>query len=275
MDWVSVAEEYIGSQGWGARGKNLGVSRMFTENSGTTLQDIICKEKVVASQRPRGVLSGFLAVVPNLGYGVYLPPIAAKTGPQRIRLRLSQKVLCEGAIFSVYFNRAKQLVVEDVLTWCGESVWHTKTFKARWEGILADFATNHIKHMLELQGCEIVFAQYMPVNQVKTADTNSVIEFVLNGANTKRIIWIPPKMLTEVKKHDAEVFKAKKELGPDVYSIWRGMERLGLALIRTLAISKAMRLNQDEEGIAVSAEYNKQFDKWEIQAVIPNKKSSE
>jgi hypothetical protein len=272
QDWVAAAEEYVGNNGWGARGKTLGISRMYSENGAD--KALIRKEKVVASLRPRGILSGFLAVVPNLGYAVYLPPIAAKMGPQRLRLRLSPAVLKDGAIFSAYFNRHKQLVIEDVLTWQGSPVWHTKPFKERWERIIADFAANHFKSMLELQGTEIVLAQYTSVNQLQAQepDANHVVEFVLNGANTKRIIWIPPKVepATQAVKEtvpDADVFKVKKEMGPDVYSVWRGEERLGLGLVRTLAISRALRLvNLDE--IQVIAEHNKQFDKWEIKSVV-------
>jgi len=272
QDWVAAAEEYVGNNGWGARGKTLGISRMYSENGAD--KALIRKEKVVASLRPRGILSGFLAVVPNLGYAVYLPPIAAKMGPQRLRLRLSPAVLKDGAIFSAYFNRHKQLVIEDILTWQGSPVWHTKPFKERWERTIADFAANHFKSMLELQGTEIVLAQYTSVNQLQAQepDANHVVEFVLNGANTKRIIWIPPKVepATQAVKEsvlDADVFKVKKEMGPDVYSVWRGEERLGLGLVRTLAISRALRLvNLDE--IQVIAEHNKQFDKWEIKSVV-------
>ena len=272
QDWVAAAEEYVGKNGWGARGKTLGISRMYSENGAD--KALIRKEKVVASLRPRGILSGFLAVVPNLGYAVYLPPIAAKMGPQRLRLRLSQQVLTDGAIFSAYFNKTRQLVIEDVLTWQSAPVWHTKPFKERWERIVADFAANHFKPMLELQGTTIILAQYTSVNQVQAQepDVNQVVEFVLNGANTKRIIWIPPKVepASQTAKEsvpDADVFKVKKELGPDVYSVWRGEERLGLGLVRTLAISRALRLaNLDE--IQVVAELNKQFDKWEIKSVV-------
>lgn len=272
QDWVAATEEYVGNNGWGARGKTLGISRMYSENGAD--KALIRKEKVVASLRPRGILSGFLAVVPNLGYAVYLPPIAAKMGPQRLRLRLSPAVLKDGAIFSAYFNKTKQLVIEDVLTWQGSPVWHTKPFKERWERIIADFATNHFKSMLELQGTEIVLAQYTSANQLQAQepDANYVVEFVLNSANTKRIIWIPPKVepATQAVKEtvsDTDVFKVKKEMGPDVYSVWRGEERLGLGLVRTLAISRALRLvNLDE--IQVIAEHNKQFDKWEIKSVV-------
>jgi hypothetical protein len=309
MEWVAAAEEYVGNNGWGARGKTLGISRMYSENGAD--KALIRKEKVVASLRPRGILSGFLAVVPNLGYAVYLPPIAAKMGPQRIRLRLSTQVLKDGAIFSAYFNKTRQLVIEDVLTWQSAPVWHTKPFKERWEWIVADFAANHLKPMLELQGTEIILAQYTSVNQIQAQepDVNYVVEFVLNGSNTKRIIWIPPKVepapTTQAAKEPtpdgvktsdgvktpdgvnapngvktpdgvntpgANIFKVKKEMGPDVFSVWRGEERLGLGLVRTLAISRALRLaNLDE--IQVVAEHNKQFDKWEIKTVIEPKKS--
>ena len=279
MDWVAIAEEYVGKNGWGARGKTLGISRMYSENGAD--KALIRKEKVVASLRPRGILSGFLAVVPNLGYAVYLPPIAARMGPQRIRLRLSSQVTADGAIFSAYFNKTRQLVIEDVLTWQSAPVWHTKPFKERWERIATDFVTNHFKPMLEIQGIEIVLAQYTSVNQVQAQepDANHVVEFVLNNPNTKRIIWIPPKTeptpVTQPAKEPtpgADVFKVKKEMGPDVFSVWRGEERLGLGLVRTLAISKALRLaNLDE--VEVVAEHNKQFDKWEIKSVIEPKKS--
>ena len=274
MDWVAIAEEYVGKNGWGARGKTLGISRMYSENGAD--KALIRKEKVVASLRPRGILSGFLAVVPNLGYAVYLPPIAARMGPQRIRLRLSSQVTADGAIFSAYFNKTRQLVIEDVLTWQTNPVWHTKPFKERWERIATDFVTNHFKPMLEIQGIEIVLAQYTSVNQVQAQepDANHVVEFVLNNPNTKRIIWIPPKTeptpVTQPAKEPtpgADVFKVKKEMGPDVFSVWRGEERLGLGLVRTLAISKALRLANLAE-VEVVAEHNKQFDKWEIKSVI-------
>jgi hypothetical protein len=37
MEWVAAAEEYIGSFGWGGRGRNLGVSRIFGEGDKASL----------------------------------------------------------------------------------------------------------------------------------------------------------------------------------------------------------------------------------------------
>jgi hypothetical protein len=275
QDWVATAEEYIGQHGWGARGKSLGISRMYSDND----KAILRKDKVVATLRPRGILSGFLAVVPNLGYAVYLPPIAAKMGPQRIRMRLSPAVLADGAIFSVYYTRDRTVILEDVLVWRNMPVWNTKTFKERWEQILVDFIKHHYVPMLELQGVTIKLAEYVSVNQAqeKEPDANQVVEFVMNGANTKRIIWIPPKaeqtpVTAPAVSFSGDVFKVKKDMGPDVYSIWKGEERLGLALVRTLAISRALRL-ADIDNVTVTADYNKQFDKWEIKTVLEPKKS--
>jgi hypothetical protein len=305
MEWVEQAEAYIGKHGWGARGKSLGISRMYGDND----KPMFRKEKLVASQRPRGVLSGFLAIVPTLGYAVYLPPIAAKMGPMRIRMRLSPTLLAEGAILSAYClcaNRSefsqKTLILDDVLLWHEKPVWSTTVFKIRWDSMMSEFRTEHFKPMTELQGVKIDFASYVPLASFVDSppDPTKVVEFVPNSANTKRIVWIPapnvavavpvatqhvPKAerKTEPNVKGGQWLIAKKELGPDVFSVWRvhptdgpspkgDDERLGLALIRTLAISRAMRLNQAEDGSTnVRAEYNKQFDKWEIQEVQEKK----
>ena len=90
MDWLRVAEEWLGNYGWGARGKNLGISRMFSDND----MSIIRREKLVASYRPRGILSGFLAVVPSLGHAVYLPPLRQKPVAHSAFVCAFQKLCC-------------------------------------------------------------------------------------------------------------------------------------------------------------------------------------
>ena len=305
MDWVSAAEAYIGRHGWGAQGKSLGVSRMYQDADKVMLR----KEHIVASQRPRGVLSGFLAVIPGqLGYAVYLPPIAARMGPQRIRMRLSPEVLRDGMILSAYFlpsRRAtpgetplgakgplKTMVLEDVLVWNNKPVWNTMPFKERWTKLMSDFVANHFVPHDALQGVHIQMATYTSLAELTSAvlDVQKVVELVPNTANTKRIIWIPPTDAPVVDKTDAlpirqnmsgtkERLIAKRDMGPDVFSISRvkgeEKERLGLALVRTLAISKALRLAATDPNaeIEVTAVHNKQFDKWEILAV--NEKKSD
>jgi hypothetical protein len=96
-----------------------------------------------------------------------------------------------------------------------------------------------------------------------------LLEFIPNAANTKRILWMPNKSVTVPTPVKASAYCAKKEpgMGPDVYSIWNGEERLGIALVRTLEISRALRLANKEQ-INVQAEWNKQFDKWEIKNIV-------
>jgi hypothetical protein len=85
-----------------------------------------------------------------------------------------------------------------------------------------------------------------------------------------------PTTVTAVARPQAPVTKsvgttilAKRDpSGPDVFQLWRGSEALGMALIRTMAISKALRLAKGEE-IPVEAVLNNKFHKWEI-INVPN-----
>ena len=268
MDWVAQAEEFCGSYGWGARGKYIGVSRMFNEGDKVALQ----RNKMVMSIRPRGILSGFLAVVPALGHAVYLPPIAARQGPQRIRMRLSTDLLKQGAVFSAYPLRDGKMILEDVLVWKGAPVWFTAPFEERWNNIMKSFVFQEWKNDPVLQTRQIDLASYVSITDASEPDAQSVLEFVPNAPNQKRLIWIPsvqqaPKTSAAT---EGSAFTAKQEasMGPDVYSIWRGAERLGLALVRTLAISRALR-GAKMESIPVQCVWNKQFEKWEITQISP------
>jgi hypothetical protein len=329
MEWVAAAEEYMGAFGWGARGKHLGVSRMFGEGDKASLS----RNKWYASVRPRGVLSGFLVLLPNSGAtAVYLPPIAAKIQPQRLRLRVSPAVAESGAVFSAYLMRGatseqpRRLVLEDTLVWNGEPVWSTTPFRDRWNRITRSFVTEHFTADTRLQGFTFELAHYVPLAHVKEPDERSVLEFVPDVENQKRLIWMAPRaadhaapekekaprntvrtsetpvLQTKVLESVAAIvaaagsggtpagiaaaspppqkpgasataaatatFIVKKEagMGPDVYAVYRGDERLGLALVRTLAVSKALRLAAGREGSTahVRAEFNKAFDKYEI-----------
>jgi hypothetical protein len=262
MDWVAQAEEFCGTYGWGARGKYIGVSRMFAEGDKIALQ----RNKMVISIRPRGILSGFLAVVPALGYAVYLPPIAARQGPQRIRMRVSEDLLKQGAVFSAYPLRDGKLILEDVLVWKGVSVWFTAPFEERWNTIMKSFVFQEWKNDPVLQTRSIDLASYVSITDASEPDAQSVIEFVPNTPNQKRLIWIPSvQQGPKSTPGEGSAFMAKQEasMGPDVYSIWRATERLGLALVRTLAISRALR-GVKQETIPVQCVWNKQFEKWEI-----------
>jgi len=285
MDWVNTAEEYCGRYGWGARGKYIGISRMMNDND----KAVLTQSKMVAAIRPRGILSGFLAIVPSLEYAVFLPPIAAKIGPQRIRMRLSDTIKERGAILSAYITRDKTMVLEDVLVWGDKSVWFTEQFRTRWSQLMGTFAKEDWKDDKELQGFSIVLANYIQPAALEEPEGNSVIEFVPSMPNQKRLIWVgsssaSPRQIPQHMTQTGQVlqasasssiatssFIAKKEvgMGPDVYSIYRNDERLGLGLVRTLPISRALRAGLEKgDTIPVSAVFNKQFEKWEILTVL-------
>jgi hypothetical protein len=278
MDWVAAAEEFLGKHGWGARGRNLGVSRMF----GTGDIGSCVRNAHVAALRPRGVISGFLTIVPGTGV-VYIPPIAAKVPPQRLRLRVSSQLLTNGAIFSAYMTREspRTLVIEDILVWNGTDVWSGRKFSDRWNNLLAEFAAAHFRSDTILQGCAVVFATYCAPNTLSEPDEKHVIELVPEAAGVKRLIWMPPRaapVLTPASEADVpamkeQQFSVQKEvgMGPDVYAVYKGATRLGLALVRTLAISKALRLACGPVGgaaVPVRAELNKTFEKYEILEVL-------
>jgi hypothetical protein len=279
MEWVADAEEYIGKFGWGARGRNLGVSRMFGEGDKVSLS----RNGVVAAIRPRGVLSGFLAIVPNTGV-VYIPPIAAKVQPQRMRLRISDSLRSEGAIFSAYLTRdsPRRCVIEDILVWKGEAVWNKRTFSDRWNNLMSEFAAHHFRSDPSLQGFVVELAKYVSVHSLTEPSEKDVLELVPEAAGVKRFIWMPPRppaasfvapsapgtSSTTV----SDTFSVLKEvgMGPDVYAVYRGETRLGLALVRTLAVSKALRSAAGSVGqkARIRAEHNKTFDKYEVLEVI-------
>ena len=68
---------------------------------------------------------------------------------------------------------------------------------------------------------------------------------------------------TQITETKSSIVAKRDASGPDVFQLWRGAEALGMALIRTMAISKALRLVKTEE-IPVEATFNGKFHKWEI-----------
>jgi hypothetical protein len=260
MDWINKTEEYAGTNGWGARSKFIGISRMLNDSDLTHIQN----NKMVSSVRPRGIISGFLAIVPTLGYAVFLPPVAAKMGPQRIRMRISDELKQHGAIFSAYMTKSensKTLVIEDILLWNTQPMWFTKRFEERISTM--KIFTQHFKQDTLLQGCKIVFAKYNSWSETVEPDAKHVLEFVPNQASQKRLIWMKPK-----EEALQSVLTARKEVGagPDVFMIYKDGQKLGQALVRTLVVSRLLRaaLTEHKTETPVTAEFNKQFDKWEI-----------
>jgi hypothetical protein len=123
-------------------------------------------------------------------------------------------------------------------------------------------------------------------------DDRTVLEFVPDGANMKRLIYMGGRVggsaiaaapatatatapATTVTTVTTQQFYVQKDadMGPDVYAIYsaaagaghEGPKRHGLALVRTLAVSRALRTGiKAKDKLFVRAEFNKTFDKYEV-----------
>ena len=269
--WVEKAEEFIGKHGFGSRGKHISISRVLnpTDLSQLPLQQHVC------AYRPRGILSGFLVIHPELQYVVYLPPAASKLQPQRFYTRINPRILEHGLIASAYLYN-KQFVIEDLLAIDGHILW-SRSFSERWK-LLKQFLENDLRHDPFIQGgYTLTSTSYMPLGSLIEPSDDKVVEFVASASGgQKRMIWIPvrggassqttqPAANSSVK--NAHVAKREAGLGPDVYTVYDGETKLGIALVRTLLASRGLRLAfaaGDAETIRVNTQFNKQFDKWEI-----------
>lgn len=262
-DFLQTATQYISKFGWGTQGRMLGISKMFQD---ADLQ-VLKKQKVVATFRPRGVLSGFLAVVPSLRATVWIPPVAGKMTPRILRMRFSDTVLREGAVFSCYWEQGstQTLVLEDLLAWQGQSLWQTQSFAQRWatlKTICTDFRPDSA-----LQGFDIRLAEYVALDQLQAPGEREVVEFVPNAANTKRLIWLPVEETNGCTgAKTAMVARREHVIGPDIYSLWQNNARVGMAIVRTLAISRSLRQKAGDE-FEVQTAWNKMFERHEIVGV--------
>lgn len=261
MSFEDVATQFIARYGWGAQGKMLGISRMFQENDITFLK----KNSYVASSRPRGVLSGFLVIVPTIKKIVYLSPIGGKVPAKQIRMCISDELFNDGAILSCYWEE-NDLVLEDILMWKGISIWQTTSFQERWDTQMKEFCHAWQPDM-PIQRCSIRFAEYVSLEQLQKPQEREVIEFIPNTPNTKRLIWVPTED-TETKSFEKHLVKREVIVGPDIFSVWsEKQERLGIAYIRTLALSKILRTHPLNE-FTVKTQWNKMFERHEILSII-------
>ncbi len=258
---AAAATTYISKFGWGTQGRMLGISKMFQEFD----LNLLSKGKVVTCLRPRGVLSGFLAIVPSLGCAVYIPPIAGRTSHRLVRMRLSDSILQDGAVLSCYWDQ-QNLILEDVLVWRGQQVWQTQTFQERWNTGMQNFCKEWQPDST-LQGCQIRLSEYTTLDQLQKPVDREVVEFIPNTANTKRLIWIPTEdedVVTETQRYFAH---RESAIGPDIFTLWKktdgSKEKMGMALVRTLAISRILRLHPTDD-FEVQTSWDKMFERHAI-----------
>ncbi len=238
---------FLAQHGWGIQGK-LGISKLLQPSDVESLKTM----KAVVAYRPRGVLSGFLAILPR--QAIFVPPGKA---PQQVRMRLQEDVWREGAILSAYLD-GTDIVLEDVLMWRGKSVWDVgfEERSRRMQEFVDAWKPDDV-----LQGCGIRLAQYFTLGDLEEPEERQVLEFVPLAPRTKRMVWIP----TEEVKGTTWIAKREKHVGPDVFSLWSlaGEKQPTLALVRTLAISRTLHCHPVDE-FKVQSEWNKRFGRWEI-----------
>jgi hypothetical protein len=224
---------------------------------------ILASKQFVASIRPRGAISGFLVIVPQYGYTVYLPPNVSKHGPILLRMRCSKTILEQGAIFSAYMTKDRTIVLEDVVVWKNTNIWATETFERRWNTYMKEFVTQHFIHDSFLHST-ISLAKYLPLQEFDKSMEPNTMEFVPNDPKQKRLICIPVSTSISSPTESQAIAKKETNAGPDVYTIWRSGEKLGYGLVKTLEVSKKLRALKDQPDIPVKIEWNKRFEKWEI-----------
>jgi hypothetical protein len=240
--------------------------------------------------RPRGVMSGFLVIQEFCS--TYVP---FKGRPEQVRLRVSEEMR-KGTVFMAY-RQQQTLVLEDVLVWKGGLVWTSKTFPERWF-LLNTFFTNHVALDPAFQRLSVKPVTFVQAAAPPAFDSKSVLEWIPHAPGQRRLLFVPNgeevvpvepvalqsvvverlraamtlptvaspplQVRPQVTQSVGTTILAKRDpSGPDVFQLWRGSESLGMALIRTMAISKALRLAKGEE-IPVEAVLNNKFHKWEI-----------
>jgi hypothetical protein len=224
------------------------ISKLFQDSDVAALKTM----KAVATLRPRGILSGYLVIADTIQF---VPPATAKQTPFPVRMRLTPDI--RDTVFSAYTENG-DIVIEDVLVWKGKHV--TTGFEERWRYV-GDFATSWQPDG-PLQGCTIRLADYVALADLPEPTERQVVEFVPLGPNTKRLVWIP---VAEAAAKTTWIAKREGIVGPDIFSLWCPTtgEKQGMALVRTLAVSKALRLHPVDEFRVVTT-WNKMFERWEI-----------
>jgi hypothetical protein len=273
---ATAAQQFLTAHGWGASGKMLGISKMFQDAD----LSVIKSGKMIASLRPRGVLSGFLVIAPGRGgEAVFVPPVGAKMAPRMIRMRISEALARDGAIFSAYMHNGT-IVVEDVLMFGSSTgLFHKMGFMDRWKTFVPRFCKEWTPDAA-IQGVRIRLAEPMCWDSLNTrcveegALEGSVIEFIPLGPAARRLIWIPsatdegpgaaatgPKQIMIARRESA--------MGPDVYSLrtLEGDKQGAVALVRTLAVSRALKAAVGDE-FRVQVAWNKMFERQEILGVV-------
>jgi hypothetical protein len=120
MELMTDAVAYCNHQGWTG---TAGTARLCKEDD----MEMVRRKEAAVGLRPRGILSGFLVIVPGCkGLLTFIPPAAEKASPFLFRARLHPDITTYGCVLSAYRNKG-EIVIEDVLVWREDPVFYCKS----------------------------------------------------------------------------------------------------------------------------------------------------
>jgi hypothetical protein len=229
--------------------------------------------------------TGLLCVWPDNQCCVYISgdqPTAKRPTPRvaLLRLRVDPQFFAPGTGMTVFAASlsaaARRLWVEDTLVWKGRHVSNDETFATRFR-----MASQWLEHYCILDprlvsGLDVEMAPWEPLDHVVPT---GVWELQADEAGRRRLLWIAnhaeapfdatishtPAAPAAVPKLDGGplIAIATREAGPDQWALTSadGVS-LGKALIRTLAVSSALR-SMKAQVTRLEVAWNSTFQKWE------------
>ena len=230
--------------------------------------------------------SGLVVVWPAMKCCVYISgdaPTQKRPEPRvaLLRIRIDPQFLSDDVgltVFSATLSSAtRRLTLDDTLLWKGRRIFETETFSKRWNR-----AVQWVEHYCLLDprlmgGLEIEMAQWEPLDHLRPEKS---WELQPDEIGRKRLLWIANHSSQEagpaasmqgqiasaapVLETGPLVAKAMRDSGPEQWLLSTGDgTALGKALIRTLAVSTALR-SAKTDGLHVEVSWNRVFQKWEI-----------
>jgi len=173
---------------------------------------------------------------------------------------------------------AERIFLEDTFMWKGRNVAAEEPFIARLKRAQDWFDNSLLQDSRLIQGLEFEMAAWKPLDAV--APTSSW-DLMPNEAGRWRLTWhcsLPPPLHPQQPQQPPQqpqqpqqpkqppklIALARREPGPDQWQLFSSDGiALGRALIRTLAISSALRSAKDPQRVEVA--WNATFQKWEIE----------
>ena len=229
------------------------------------------------------IRTGLVVVWPAMKCCIYMSgdaPTQKRPEPRvaLLRIRIDPQFLSDDTGLTVFsatlFSSTRRLVLDDTLIWKGRRVIETETFSKRWNR-----AVQWVEHYCLLDprlmgGIEIEMARWEPLDQLRPEQS---WEIQPDEVGRKRFLWIanhgapcapvqdpPPICSAPTLEAGPLVAKAVRDVGPEQWILTSGDgTSLGKALIRTLAVSTAMR-SVKNEAVHVEVSWNSVFGKWEI-----------